>query len=123
MTLPVRRAREGAAGNDAALSSRDPVGSAWEALRAVYDPELCLDVVALGLVYDVRREDDRLVVEMTLTTPGCPASESLPEMAREAIAVAVGGAADVDLRVVWEPAWSPAMMSDEAQEMLGFRGR
>jgi metal-sulfur cluster biosynthetic enzyme len=97
--------------------------AAWDALGCVYDPELCLDVVSLGLVYDVRAEDGVLVVEMTLTTPGCPASETLPEMARAAVEAAVGSAAGVDVRVVWEPPWSPAMMHDEAAEALGFRGR
>ena len=93
----------------------------WEALGCVYDPELCLDVVSLGLVYDVRDEDGTIVVEMTLTTPGCPASESLPEMARAAVEAAVGSAASVALRVVWDPPWSPAMMHDDAASALGFR--
>ncbi len=105
------------------IADADPLDLTWSALREVYDPELCLDMVSLGLVYDVRREDDRLVVEMTLTTPGCPASESLPDMARAAIAEAVGDAADFDVRVVWDPPWNPAMMSDDAQVALGFRTR
>ncbi|MGH9297982.1 MAG: metal-sulfur cluster assembly factor [Acidimicrobiales bacterium] len=100
----------------------DLVGAAWEALGCVYDPELCLDVVSLGLVYDARDENGTVVVEMTLTTPGCPASESLPEMARMAIQAAVG-AALVEVRVVWDPPWSPAMMNDDAAEALGFRSR
>jgi metal-sulfur cluster biosynthetic enzyme len=89
----------------------------------VYDPELYLDVVSLGLVYGVREEKGSLVVEMTMTTPGCPASESLPEIARSAIEDAVGGAVPVDVRVVWEPPWSPAMMDDQAARALGFRRR
>jgi metal-sulfur cluster biosynthetic enzyme len=100
-----------------------PVDAAWGALGCVYDPELCLDLVSLGLVYDVREEDGTVVVVMTLTTPGCPASESLPEMARVAIADAVGRAAAVEVRVVWDPPWSPAMMNDDAAGALGFRGR
>ena len=59
----------------------DPVSAAWNALAGVYDPELYLDVVSLGLVYGVRIDDGVLVVEMTMTTPGCPVSESLPEEA------------------------------------------
>lgn len=101
----------------------DALEAAWDALRGVYDPELCLDVVSLGLVYKVASEDGRLVVEMTLTTPGCPASESLPEMARATIAEAVGGAVEVEVRVVWDPPWTPDMMSDAAAGMLGFRAR
>ncbi|MGH3733704.1 MAG: metal-sulfur cluster assembly factor [Acidimicrobiales bacterium] len=59
------------------------------ALSDVFDPELSLDVVSLGLVYDVHHEGQTLVVDMTLTTPGCPASRSIPAMARAAIADAL----------------------------------
>jgi metal-sulfur cluster biosynthetic enzyme len=99
------------------------VDAAWDALGCVYDPELCLDLVSLGLVYDVRDEDGTVVVEMTLTTPGCPASESLPEMARAAIEEVVGSDAGVDIRVVWDPPWSPAMMNADAAGALGLRSR
>jgi metal-sulfur cluster biosynthetic enzyme len=105
------------------LDAADTIETAWAALQSVFDPELYLDVVSLGLVYDVRGEGDILVVEMTLTTPGCPVSESLPEMARAAIVEATDGAVDVDVRVVWDPPWSPAMMHDEAASALGFRAR
>ena len=98
------------------------VDAAWEALRSVYDPELYLDVVSLGLIYDVRETDGTVTVDMTLTTPGCPASESLSEMVRAAIQKAVGASA-VDVRVVWDPPWSPALIDEEAAEALGFRIR
>ena len=97
--------------------------AAWDALRGVHDPELYLDVVALGLVYAVREEDGAVVVEMTMTTPGCPASEVLPEMARAAVAGAVGTGTAVVVRVVWDPPWSPAMIDDDAARSLGFRTR
>jgi len=100
------------------------VNAAWNALTYVYDPELYLDVVSLGLIYDVHHEDGAIVVEMTLTTPGCPASETLPEMARAAVTEAVGDAsAPVEVRVVWDPPWSPAMIDDSAAAALGFRIR
>lgn len=99
------------------------VNAAWNALTYVYDPELYLDMVSLGLVYDVRDEDGTIVVEMTLTTPGCPASESLPEMARAAVAESVGDVTAVDVRIVWDPPWSPAMIDNVAAEALGFRIR
>ena len=100
------------------------VNAAWNALTYVYDPELYLDVVSLGLIYDVRDEDGVIVVEMTLTTPGCPASETLPGMARAAVTEAVGDApAPVEVRVVWDPPWSPAMIDDSAAAALGFRIR
>ena len=98
-----------------------PVGAAWNALTGVFDPELYLDLVSLGLVYDVRHQDGVIVVEMTLTTPGCPVSESLPDMAKAAVQEAVGDAATVDVRVVWDPPWNPDMMDGAAAAALGFR--
>ncbi len=97
------------------------VALAWEALRGVYDPELYVDVVSLGLVYDVRDEDGAVVVEMTLTTPGCPASESLPVIARGVLEEALAGSGTADVHIVWDPPWEPAMMAPEAARQLGFR--
>jgi len=96
--------------------------SVWEALRGVVDPELGLDIVALGLVYDVRLEGDRVVVEMTLTTPGCPVSESLPDEAYYVVREALGSdrAEQVEVRVVWDPPWTPERMRPEAAALLGF---
>lgn len=99
------------------------VDRARTALGDVYDPELGIDIVSLGLVYDVRQEAGNVVVEMTLTTPGCPVSESLPEMARCTVAEALGGETGVDVKVVWDPPWSPAMMAGDAGEKLGYRSR
>ena len=107
----------------AAIPAGDVIGATWNALETVYDPELYLDVVSLGLIYDVREEDGTIVVVMTLTTPGCPASESLTEMTRAAIAQVVGGSTPVDVRIVWDPPWSPAMIDAEAAAALGFRVR
>ncbi len=103
------------------FSATDLVSTAWDALRDVYDPELYLDVVSLGLVYDIRTEESGVVVDMTMTTPGCPASQVLPEMARVAIVDAVQESVGVEVRVVWDPPWSPAMIDEEAARALGFR--
>ncbi|MBI2170092.1 MAG: DUF59 domain-containing protein [Actinobacteria bacterium] len=86
-----------------------PVEVAYEALRGVLDPELGLDVVALGLIYDVRLQADGLVVEMTLTTPGCPVAESLPFEAEQAVREALGPdwTDGVSVHVVWDPPWTP----------------
>jgi metal-sulfur cluster biosynthetic enzyme len=124
---PADGGAEAAAANDGSgwlqLSATDVLDAAWDALRGVYDPELYLDVVSLGLVYDVRAEDGTVVVEMTMTTPGCPASEVLPEMARVAISDAVGDAVAVEVRVVWDPPWDPTMIDEDAAAALGFRVR
>lgn len=86
--------------------------TAWNALCEVYDPELGIDIVSLGLVYGVRTEADTVVVDMTLTTPGCPASATLPEMARMAVSDALAGSMTAQVNVVWDPPWNPSMMQD-----------
>ena len=90
------------------------VNAAWNALTYVHDPELQLDVVSLGLVYDVRGEGSTIVIEMTLAGPGSRAPGSLPEKTRAAVSEAVGSAIAVDLRLVWDPPWSPAMIDTVA---------
>ena len=101
----------------------DLVERAREALRLVYDPELGLDVVALGLVYDIRAEDDKVVIDITLTTPGCPIADSLPEQAKAVVTQSLGDAAPggVEMNVVWDPPWTPERMEEEAAATLGFR--
>jgi metal-sulfur cluster biosynthetic enzyme len=107
----------------AAVPVNNVVGAAWGALGTVHDPELYLDIVSLGLVYDVREEDGTIVVEMTLTTPGCPASESLTEMSQAAVVEVMDSSTPVDVRIVWDPPWSPAMINVEAAAAAGFRIR
>ncbi|MBX6353143.1 MAG: DUF59 domain-containing protein [Thermoflavifilum sp.] len=92
-----------------------------EKLKEVYDPEIGINVVDLGLIYKIEELDEgTLHIEMTMTTPGCPAHDSLSE-AVEWAAAQVFGVAMVHVDVVWDPPWSPEMMSEEAQRLLGFR--
>ena len=88
-------------------------------LRQVVDPELGLDIVDLGLVYDVRQEADGLIVEMTLTTPGCPVSESLPAEACHTLESTLG--VPVRIVVVWDPPWTPDRIDPAAAAALGLR--
>lgn len=88
-------------------------------LHGVFDPELGVDIVDLGLVYDVRPDGDGIVVEMTLTTPGCPVSESLPEEALLTLEAALG--VPVRVVVVWEPPWTPERITPGAAAALGLR--
>ena len=89
------------------------------ALRTVKDPELNVNVVDLGLVYSVQTHDDQVAVEMTLTSPACPAG---PEILRNAVSALekVEGVAKADVRLVMSPPWSPERMSDAARDELGF---
>ena len=90
------------------------------ALKTVFDPEIPADIYELGLIYKVDIKDDRAIaVEMTLTTPNCPAAEELPTMVENAVA-SIPGVGKVDISIVWEPAWTPDRMSDEARLVLNM---
>src|ERR1043166_9109928 len=88
------------------------------ALKTVFDPEIPADIYELGLIYKVEINDERAVdVTMTLTTPNCPAAGELPTQVENAVA-SVPGVGVVNINLVWEPAWSPDRMSDEARLVL-----
>ena len=90
------------------------------ALKTVFDPEIPADIYELGLIYKVEIKDDRSVeVEMTLTTPNCPAAEEMPQMVENAVA-SVPGVGVVSVNIVWEPTWTPDRMTDEARLVLNM---
>ena len=90
------------------------------ALKTVFDPEIPADIYELGLIYKVELKDDRSVdLLMTLTTPNCPAAGELPQMVENAVA-SVPGVGVVNVNLVWDPAWTPDRMSDEARLVLNM---
>lgn len=91
---------------------------ALQALYDVVDPELGINIVDLGLVYDVEANDDRVRVAMTMTTPACPLHAYLTGEVEAALLGAGAHLVRVDL--VWDPPWDPAFMSREAKQMLGY---
>ncbi len=91
----------------------------YEALEEVIDPELGLDFVSLGLVYDVNIEGEDVYVTFTLTTPACPIGPQVSDQMREFVGD-LPGVASVHPKMVFDPAWSPEMMSEEAKFALGF---
>jgi len=95
-------------------------GEIVAALKTVFDPEIPADIYELGLIYKVDLKDDRSVdLVMTLTTPNCPAAGELPQMVENAVA-SVPGVGVVNVNLVWDPAWSPDRMSDEARLVLNM---
>ncbi len=91
-----------------------------EALALVYDPEIPVNIVEVGLVYDIVADPAGAVrVTMTLTSPMCPVAESLPAEVRER-ALSVPGVTSVDVDIVWDPPWGPEMMSEAARLELGM---
>lgn len=89
------------------------------ALKTVKDPELGVDIVNLGLVYTIQTREEEVDVEMTLTTPACPAG---PEILRNAVTAieAMEGVSKANVKLVMSPPWSPDRMSDEARDELGM---
>lgn len=85
-----------------------------EMLRYVIDPELGVNIVDLGLVYDVRVEGGRVEVDLTMTTPACPLSSYITQQI-EATLRPLPGVEDVHVELVWSPRWSPAMMAPEVR--------
>ena len=92
----------------------------YEAMKEVYDPEIPVSVVDLGLIYDVKIIDDWVGVKMTLTTPGCGMGGAIANQIRERV-LEIPGVHETDVRIVWEPQWSPSMMSDSAKKKLGVK--
>lgn len=92
-----------------------------EALRGVVDPEMGIDVVDLGLVYEATARDGDVHVVMTMTTAACPLGESMADEAEAIIRRCVPGVRSVKVDLVWEPPWRPSMMSTAARTRLGWK--
>ncbi len=90
-----------------------------EALRQVFDPELGLDIVELGLLYDVRIVDDAVTVFYSLTSIGCPAGPLIHEQILETMRE-LPGLKKATLELIWDPPWTPERMSEDAKLLLGF---
>jgi FeS assembly SUF system protein len=92
----------------------------FEALRQCYDPEIPVNIVDLGLIYDVQADDaGNVVIKMTLTTQGCPSALAIPEQVKQRIA-AIEEVRDIHVEIVWEPPWNPNMISVAARKALGL---
>lgn len=90
-----------------------------EQFKAVYDPEIPVDIYELGLIYKVDYNDRHVDIVMTLTAPGCPVAGEMPGWVEEA-ALKVEGVETAKVNLVFDPPWSPAMMSDEAKLQLNM---
>jgi len=94
-------------------------GKLLEALRDVVDPELMINIVDLGLVYDIEQIDSKVVVQMTLTSPACPAGPQLIQQAKIALEK-LADVSEAEIKLVMSPPWSPERMTDEARDQLGI---
>ncbi|MCD5416017.1 metal-sulfur cluster assembly factor [Candidatus Bipolaricaulota bacterium] len=88
-------------------------------LENVIDPELGINVVDLGLIYNIKIEQGKISVDMTLTTPGCPMAGMIAGSVEQEIRKTFEDA-DVEVSLVWDPPWSPDLLSPSAKEQLGY---
>ncbi len=90
-----------------------------ETLKSVIDPEIGLNIVDLGLVYDVQISEEMILIIMTLTTPGCPMHGSIVDWVQRIVSMSFPNKL-IDVQLVWEPRWTPDKMSEEARRQLGI---
>jgi metal-sulfur cluster biosynthetic enzyme len=89
-------------------------------LRQVIDPEIDCNIVDLGLIYGIQIQGSKVLVQMTLTTPGCPMHESIAWGVKTAL-LNIEEVDDVQVDIVWDPPWHPSMMTDYGKERVGYR--
>lgn len=90
------------------------------ALRSVIDPEVGLNIVDLGLIYGVEISDNKVHIDLTMTTPACPMGEMILDNARQALVALVPAGTEIDLKLVWEPPWAPDRMGEYARKYFGW---
>jgi metal-sulfur cluster biosynthetic enzyme len=91
----------------------------YDALKECYDPEIPVNLVDLGLIYDIKIIEGWVGVKMTLTAPGCPAHTWISQNVHNRL-LQIPGINEADVKIVWEPMWKPDMMSDDAKKVLGM---
>ncbi len=101
------------------MAEQPTVADVYETLKTVYDPEIPLNVVDLGLIYDVQVNDSDIYVQMTLTFPGCGMGPYIAQQAEWAIND-IEGVGEVEIEMVFDPPWSPDLITEEAKAQLGL---
>ena len=91
----------------------------YDQLRQVFDPEIPVNIVDLGLIYDVKVEDPKVLITMTLTSQSCPEARTIPDVMRRRCN-SLEGVDETDIEIVFEPAWTPHLISDEGRKALGM---
>ena len=91
----------------------------YDQLKQVFDPEIPVNIVDLGLIYDVKVEDPKVLITMTLTSRSCPEARTIPDVMRRRCN-SLEGVDETDIEIVFEPAWTPHLISDEGRKALGM---
>ncbi len=93
--------------------------SVYEAIKEIIDPEIGINIVDMGLIYEVDIDDTTVDITMTLTSPGCPAGGQIVNGTQH-VTQQLDGVEEVNVQVVWTPRWTPELMSEEARDELGI---
>jgi len=102
------------------IKPKDAESHIIDVLKTIYDPEIPVNIYDLGLIYEVKVNDDfEAIIEMTLTSPNCPVAESLPAEV-ETKSAGLWSVKSAKVEIVWDPPWDKEMMSEEAKYELGF---
>ncbi len=88
-----------------------------KAIKQVYDPEIPVNVYDLGLIYDIGISGNDVKIKMTLTAEGCPAAQQIPDMVKTRVST-IPAAKNVEVEIVWEPRWTPSLISPEGKKLL-----
>lgn len=94
-------------------------GEVIDALKGCYDPEIPVNIYDLGLIYEIDVQEERVGIKMTLTTAGCPMAQTIPEQVRARVQE-VCHVDRVDVEVVWDPPWTPQMITEEGRKKLNL---
>tara|TARA_X000000368_G_C22457269_1_gene461716 strand:- start:101 stop:487 length:387 start_codon:yes stop_codon:yes gene_type:complete len=100
--------------NEGSLISKDKI---IECIKTVMDPEIPVNLYDLGLIYSIKNNNNKIVIEMTLTNPNCPVAGQMPENVGKSIEK-INGLRSIEVKLVWEPAWNKDLMSDDAKLAL-----
>lgn len=91
----------------------------YSQLRQVFDPEIPVNIVDLGLIYDVKVDGTQVNIQMTLTSQTCPEAQNIPEMMKRRLAT-IDNVEETNIDIVWEPQWTPHLISEEGRRILGM---
>jgi FeS assembly SUF system protein len=118
----LRQSEESAAAPSPAEGAQNPhlESAIVDVLKTIFDPEIPVNIYEIGLIYNVDvQPGGKVAIKMTLTSPACPAAQEIPAEVKSRVE-GVAGVTSCDVEIVWDPAWSPAMMSEAARLQLGF---
>ena len=101
------------------MSATATVDDVYAELKQVFDPEIPVNIVDLGLIYDVKIDAPKVLITMTLTSQACPEARTIPEVMKRRVNT-LTGVDETEIEIVWQPTWGPHLISEEGRQVLGI---